>query len=78
MQDQTLDITTTLEQILADLSVALDFVQHTYIQIGTYKFSLFEMFATALALALIICNLLPNHTFEDDVTEDDATADDFS
>lgn len=72
METWTFDIRAWMVDLINNIGAGISVMNRVIVRVtDTFSFTLSEMFVTALALALLICHLLPDKTIEDDVTEDD-------
>lgn len=72
METWTFDIRAWMVDLINNIGAGISVMNRVIVRVtDTFSFTLSEMFVTVLALALLICHLLPDKTIEDDVTEDD-------
>lgn len=72
METWNFDIRAIITDIINSIGAGVSLMNRVTVRVtDSFSFTLSEMFVTALALALLICHLLPDKTFEDDVTDDD-------
>ena len=72
MEEWTFDIRAVIFDLINNIGAGFGLMSRITVRVtDSFSFTMSQMFVTALALALVICHLLPDHTFEDVVTEDD-------